>query len=254
MINSVLNIGATPVPVDVDINKWTIDPSEIKKNITKKTKAVIVVHFLGNPCDLKKISNICKKEKIFLIEDCAEAIGSKFNGEMVGNYGDCSTYSFFGNKTITTGEGGMITFKNKNIFEKANILRDHGMSKKKRYYHEEIGYNYRMTNMQAAIGLAQLEQFKKIIKEKINIFNTYKKFLKHNNSIKFQVNENRSLNSYWLVGIKFKKNTIDIEKLEKKLLNGIETRNFFTLLAYKKFIQNFLNLRVRFLKKFLKIQ
>ena len=228
VINSVLNIGATPVPVDVDINKWTIDPSEIKKNITKKTKAVIVVHFLGNPCDLKKISNICKKEKIFLIEDCAEAIGSKFNGEMVGNYGDCSTYSFFGNKTITTGEGGMITFKNKNIFEKANILRDHGMSKKKRYYHEEIGYNYRMTNMQAAIGLAQLEQFKKIIKEKINIFNTYKKFLKHNNSIKFQVNENRSLNSYWLVGIKFKKNTIDIEKLQKKLLkNGIETRNFF---------------------------
>ena len=162
----------------MDINKWTIDPSEIKKNITKKTKAVIVVHFLGNPCDLKKISNICKKEKIFLIEDCAEAIGSKFNGEMVGNYGDCSTYSFFGNKTITTGEGGMITFKNKNIFKKANILRDHGMSKEKRYYHEEIGYNYRMTNMQAAIGLAQLKQFKKIIKEKINIFNTYK-ILKH---------------------------------------------------------------------------
>ena len=123
---------ATPVPVDVDINKWTIDPSEIRKNITQRTKAVIVVHFLGNPCDLKKISNICKKEKIFLIEDCAEAIGSKFNGEMVGNYGDCSTYSFFGNKTITTGEGGMITFKNKNIFEKANILRDHGMSKKKK--------------------------------------------------------------------------------------------------------------------------
>ena len=111
---------------------------------------------------------------------------------------------------------------------------------KKRYYHEEIGYNYRMTNMQAAIGLAQLEQFKKIIKEKINIFNTYKKFLKHNNSIKFQVNENRSLNSYWLVGIKFKKNTIDIEKLQKKLLkNGIETRNFFYPFSLQKIYSKF---------------
>lgn len=240
VINSVLYVGAKPVIVDVDKEKWTIDPIEIKKNISKKTKAIIAVHFLGNPCDLKKIQNICLSKKIYLIEDCAESIGSKYSRKKVGYYGDCSTFSFFGNKTITTGEGGMITFKDNEIYKKANLLRDHGMSKTKKYYHEEIGFNYRMTNMQAAIGLAQLERFEKIIKEKINIFKKYKKFLGKHKSVSFQKTEKKSLNTYWLIGIKFKNIKISISELQNKMLsNGIETRNFFYPLSSQKIYSKF---------------
>ncbi|MBD1144455.1 aminotransferase class I/II-fold pyridoxal phosphate-dependent enzyme [Pelagibacterales bacterium SAG-MED37] len=240
VINAVLYIGAKPVIVDVDEKKWTINPDEIKHNITKKTKAVIVVHFLGNPCNLGKIKSICKSNKIFLVEDCAEAIGSKYKKKLVGTFGDCSTFSFFGNKTITTGEGGMITFKDKKIYKKANILRDHGMSKKKRYFHDEVGFNYRMTNMQAAIGLAQLEKFKDIINEKIQIFNFYKKNLGKNKYITFQKTENKGLNTYWLIGVKFHNKKIIINELQNKMLkNGIETRNFFYPLNVQKIYSNF---------------
>jgi len=241
VINAVLYIGAKPVIVDIDEKKWNITPDEIQKNITRKTKAVIVVHFLGNPCNLEKIKKICNSKKIFLVEDCAEAIGSKYKNKLVGTFGDCSTFSFFGNKTITTGEGGMITFKDKKIYEKANILRDHGMSQKKRYYHDVIGFNYRMTNMQAAIGMAQLERFKIIINEKIKIFNIYKKIIGKNKFITFQKTEKNALNTYWLVGVKFVNKKIDIIKLqEKMLINGIETRNFFYPISVQKIYSNFI--------------
>jgi len=240
VINAVLYLGAKPVIVDVDEDKWTINPDEIKNNITKKTKAVIVVHLLGNPCNLKKIKNICVINKIFLIEDCAEALGSKYQEKLVGTFGDCCTFSFFGNKTITTGEGGMITFKNKKIYKKAHILRDHGMSKTKKYYHDVVGFNYRITNMQAAIGLAQLEKFNNIINQKIKIYNMYKKIIGKNKYITFQKTEERSINTYWLVGVKFKNKKVDIAKLQKKMIkNGIETRNFFYPLDVQEIYSSF---------------
>ena len=173
-INSILYVNAKPVIVDVDKDKWTIDINEIKKNITKKTKAIIAVHVYGNPCNLDELVMISKKKNIFLIEDCAEAIGSKYKNKYVGTFGDCGVFSFFANKTISTGEGGMVTFKNKKIYNYAKKLRDHGMSTKKKYFHDFVGYNYRMTNIQAAIGLAQLENFKKIVKRKIQIAKIYK--------------------------------------------------------------------------------
>ena len=131
VINSVLYTNATPVIVDINKDKWTIDCNEIEKNISKKTKAIIPVHIFGNPCEMDKINKIAKKYNLYVIEDCAEAIGSKFQNKNIGTSGDCSIFSFYGNKTITTGEGGMILFNKNKHYKIAKKLRDHGMSTKK---------------------------------------------------------------------------------------------------------------------------
>jgi len=234
-INSILYVNAKPVIVDIDKNKWTIDINEIKKNITKKTKAIIAVHIYGNPCELGDLVKICKKQSIFLIEDCAEAIGSKYKNKYVGTFGDCGVFSFYANKTISTGEGGMVIFKNKKIYNHAKVLRDHGMSRKKRYYHEHIGFNYRMTNLQAAIGLAQLENFKKIIERKIEIAKIYKKKLEKYKNIIFQKDEKKSVNTFWAVGILIKYKKISYSLIEKKMKEaGVEIRNFFFPLNIQK--------------------
>lgn len=239
VINSVLYTKAKPVVVDINKDKWTINCSEIEKSISKKTKAIIPVHIFGNPCEMNKIKKIAKKYNIFVIEDCAEAIGSKFRNKNIGTFGDCSIFSFFGNKTITTGEGGMILFKKNKHFQIAKKLRDHGMSTKKKYYHEEIGFNYRMTNMQAAIGLAQLERYKKIVRKKINIAKQYKKNLSNNKILKFQDDEKKSLNSYWAIAVLLKKN-FNFNSVEEKFNNaGIEIRNFFYPLNKQKIYKKF---------------
>ena len=240
VINSILYERAKPVIVDVDKKKWTIDINEIKKNITKKTKAIIAVHLYGNPCDLDNLKKICKKNKIFLIEDCAEAIGSKYKNKLVGTFGDCAIFSFFANKTISTGEGGMIIFKEKKYFNRAKMLRDHGMQDTKKYYHNEVGFNYRMTNLQAAIGVAQLEKFNEIIKKKINVFQNYHNYLKKDLSIKFQKNEKFSINTYWAVGLIINSKKFFYKKIERFFRNkGIEVRNFFYPLNSQKIYRKF---------------
>lgn len=240
VINAVLYTGATPVIVDVDKHKWTIDCAEIKKNISKKTKAIIPVHIFGNPCHIERINKIAKKNKIFVIEDCAEAIGSKYKKNKVGITSDCAIFSFFGNKTITTGEGGMILFKKPKIYEIAKKLRDHGMSEKEKYYHERIGYNYRMTNMQAAIGLAQLERLNVIVKKKLSIAKAYKKLLNKSENLNFQEEEKNSLNSFWAVAVQINKHEFNFKKCKEELNNkGIEIRNFFYPLNQQKIYKKF---------------
>jgi len=240
VINAVLYTGAKPVIVDIDRYKWTIDCLEIEKNITKKTKVIIPVHIFGNPCPMEKIMKIAKKNKIYVVEDCAEAIGSKYKNKNIGTFGDCSIFSFFGNKTITTGEGGMILFKSTKHQLIAKKLRDHGMSKKKKYYHDNIGFNYRMTNMQAAIGMAQLEKYNEIIKKKIYIANLYKKKLGNNQNIIFQKDEIKCINSFWAVALQIKKNKFSFSACEEKLINmGIETRNFFYPLSEQKIYKRY---------------
>ena len=243
-INSILYVNATPVIVDVDKDKWTIEINEIKKNITKKTKAIIAVHIYGNPCDLDQIVMICKKQKIFLIEDCAEAIGSKYKNKFVGTFGDCGVFSFFANKTISTGEGGMVIFKDEKKYNHAKILRDHGMSTKNKYFHDFVGFNYRMTNIQAAIGLAQLENFKKIIKRKIEIAKIYKEKLKKNKNIIFQRDEKKSVNTFWAVGVLAKYKSFSYPDFEKKMKkSGVEVRNFFFPLNLQKIYKKYANKR-----------
>ena len=144
-INAIIHSGATPVLVDVNLETWTLDVRQFEKAISPKTKAVMPVHLYGHPSEMDEIVEIAKKNKLFIVEDCAEALGSKINNKIIGTFGDANCFSFFGNKTITTGEGGMILFKDQKIAQKARILRDHGMNPERRYWHDVIGYNYRMT-------------------------------------------------------------------------------------------------------------
>ena len=184
-INSIIHSNCKPILADIDPDTLCISYDSVKKIITKKTKAIIIVHLYGNSPDLKKIVKFCKKKKISIIEDCAEAFGTKYNNKHVGNFGDFGTFSFFGNKTISTGEGGMVIFKNKQKYDLAKKLRDHGMRPDKKYWHDQVGFNFRLTNMQAAVGCAQLESAKLFINKKIYINKKYRSKLNKLNYLVF---------------------------------------------------------------------
>lgn len=175
--NAVTYTGSTPVPVDVESDTWNIDPSKIKEKINPRTKAIIPVHLYGHPADMGPIMEIARKYHLFVIEDAAEAHGALYRNQIVGSIGTVGCFSFFGNKIITTGEGGMITLNNSILAQRIRMLKNQGVSKKRKYFHPEIGFNYRMTNLQAAIGLAQLRKVQKIIDKKIEIARLYQKFL-----------------------------------------------------------------------------
>jgi perosamine synthetase len=225
-VNAIAYVGATPVFVDSEAKAWNIDPSLIVSKISPKTKAILVVHLYGAPCDMDQLSSICKKHGLFLIEDAAEAFGSKYRGKFVGSFGDISTFSFFGNKTITTGEGGMVVSNNKAIIERAANLKSQAVSPTREYWHDEIGFNFRMTNICAAIGVAQLEQADKILKKKTEIATWYKADLA-DTSLKFQENSPYVLNSYWMVSILARHiNERDTIRQHLKLKN-VETRPLF---------------------------
>jgi len=161
--NMVVLSGAKLVLIDVHPETLTIDPDLIEKNITKYTKAIIVVHQFGHAAHMNEIMTLAEKYNLKIIEDNAESISARYKGKLLGTLGDVSTYSFFGNKIITTGEGGAVLTNNKETAIKCRELRDHGMSHEKKYHHGDLGYNYRMTNMQAAIGLAQMEKLDEIL-------------------------------------------------------------------------------------------
>ncbi|MHA8057423.1 DegT/DnrJ/EryC1/StrS family aminotransferase [Aquirufa nivalisilvae] len=199
-VNAIAMVGAIPVFVDSLPDTWNIDPSKIEEKISTKTKAVMVVHLYGAPCDMDPIKDICKEHRLFLIEDAAEAFGSKYKGKYVGGFGDISTFSFFGNKTITTGEGGMVVTHNKILHERSAYLKSQAVSSQKEYWHDEIGYNFRMTNICAAIGVAQLEMADSVINKKCQISEWYKNYLK-DLPVSFQNDLKDSLNTNWMVSI-----------------------------------------------------
>jgi perosamine synthetase len=176
-VNTILQTGAQVVYADSLLSTWNVDVEDIRRRITAKTKAVMVVHLYGLACDMDALVALCKEQQLLLIEDCAEAFGSRYHGQHVGTFGDAATFSFFGNKTITTGEGGMVVCKNALIHERASSLKTQGVSKTREYWHEELAYNYRMTNICAAIGLAQLEQADTILAQKRGVANWYRESL-----------------------------------------------------------------------------
>lgn len=155
--NPFKQLGCNIIFCDSQKDSWQMDPEDIEKRITPKTKAVIAVHLYGHPCNMNKICALAQKYNLFLIEDCAEAIGSCYQGKHVGTFGDIACFSFFGNKTITCGEGGMVVCNNDELYERAKHLKGQGVVSWKEYWHDISAFNYRMTNIQAAIGLAQLE-------------------------------------------------------------------------------------------------
>lgn len=198
-INAVLYTRATPVVVDVETDSWCIDPAEIEKVITPKTKAIIPVHIYGQPCNMEAIMDIANKHNLYVIEDCAEAHGATFKGKKVGSFGHINTFSFFANKIITTGEGGICLTNDKELNDKMRVLRDHGMNKNKRYWHDVIGYNYRMTNMQAAVGCAQMERIDDIITYRDELEASYREILKDLDFIQFQPRLKDRRKTVWLV-------------------------------------------------------
>ena len=202
-INAILYTGATPVLVDVDPMTMVIESELVTAAVTNRTKAILPVHLYGYPAELEKLMAIANQYNLLVIEDCAEALGSVYQGAHVGTFGDAAIFSFFGNKTITTGEGGMLLFKNRSILDRAKILRDHGMSPKRRYWHEEVGYNYRLTNLQAAIGVAQLERIDFFIDKKRWIASEYNKHFVEITQVQLPMEPpgRHSFNSYWLYTI-----------------------------------------------------
>ena len=228
----VVKCGLKPILVDCSLSTWNMDPEKVLKKISKKTSAIIITHIYGLPVDLQKIMNVAKKKNIKIIEDAAEVIGLKYKNRMCGSFGDVSTFSFYANKHITTGEGGMIVTNKKDIYEKCKSLRNLSFSKSyfDRYNHDDIGWNYRMTNMQAALGCGQLKSINKIIKRKREIGNLYYKNLKRNKHLLFQENKNSySKNIYWVFGVLLKKNSRSKRDFLMRALlrNKIDTRPFF---------------------------
>jgi perosamine synthetase len=156
--NVVRQTGAVPVLVDAEPRTWTMDPEDARRKLTPRTRALIPVHLYGHPVDLEPLLALARAHGLWVVEDAAEAHGARYHGRRVGALGHLGAFSFYGNKIITTGEGGMLVTNDPALAERAAFLRDHAMDPRRRYYHPEVGFNYRMTNIQAAIGCAQLEQ------------------------------------------------------------------------------------------------
>ncbi len=227
--NLAIQMGLKPIFADVDLDTFCVTAENIKKKISKKTKLIVITHTYGNVCDIKPIIKLSKKRKIPLLEDSAESFGSRYYKKQSGTFGDFATFSFQATKTITTGEGGMIvTKKGKSFIKKVRSLKTHGVLKT-RYLHVYPGHNFRLTNLQAAVGCAQLKRFEKIIKERKRIFKYYEKLFFNFKGVKIQkFNKNVSPVVWTFALVLDEKYFPKRDKLIKNLLKkGIETRNGF---------------------------
>jgi perosamine synthetase len=226
---SIISAGAIPVLVDSDPITWNMDVNQIEDKITSKTKAILVVHIYGLPVDMDPILELCRKHELLLIEDAAEMHGQTYKGKMCGSFGDISIFSFYPNKHITTGEGGMILCRDSTVFEKSKKLRNLAFEPSgRRFIHNEIGWNYRMTNLQAAIGVAQLENIDYHIKRKRQIGELYSNRLKGISNLQLpEQSTSYAENIYWVFGL-----VTDSEMSTIKIVNylndkRIGTRPFF---------------------------
>lgn len=227
---SVIYTGAKPVFVDAEPQTFNIDPEKIEEKITERTKAIMPVHIYGHPCDMDKIQRIAKKHNLYIIEDAAEAHGALYKGKKVGSFGHMSAFSFYSNKIVTTGEGGIVITDNEKLAERARWLANFCFDKERRYVHEEIGFKYPFTNLQAAIGLAQLEKIEEIIRRKREISYKYNELLKDIPGIRTPFESKDVRNVYWMYGILIKKEFgVERDEVKKQLFeNGIDSRFFFT--------------------------
>ncbi|EKD93437.1 MAG: DegT/DnrJ/EryC1/StrS aminotransferase [uncultured bacterium] len=222
--NSVIMAGAKPVFCDVDLKTFNIDPKEILKKITKKTKVIMPVHLYGQPADMDQISKIAKKYKLFVVEDSAESVGATFNGKYAGTLGDIGVFSFYANKIMTTSEGGLILTNNDDYAERCVILKNHGRVKPGTFIHPHVGFNFKFTDLQAAIGLAQFKKFPRMMKEKEKVMRWYKAGLKEVKEVEFPWIDSRCNPVIWFINI--------LVPNAKELIahlgdHGVETRSFF---------------------------
>ena len=243
-LNAVLMCGANPVLCEVNQENLSLDLNDLKKNINNKTKAIIPVHLYGHCCDMKQLIKISKKKKIPIIEDAAQSIYSTYNKKLLGTIGLMGGFSFYGNKIITTGEGGIVLTKSKKLRNKIYEIKNHGRLQKGIFKHNAIGFNFMFTELQAAIGNIQVKKLKKILMKKEKIYNVYKKELSKNPNISFMKKVDGNKPVYWFSNIFTKKKM----KLKKYLLkHKIQTRDIFYPLNMQPCYKN--NRNIKNLKK-----
>lgn len=226
---AVLYQGATPVPIDIVEDTWNLDPSLLEEKITPRTKAILVVHLFGHPVDMDPVLAVAKRRGLRVVEDCAEAHGALYKGRKVGSLGDVGCFSFYANKILTTGEGGMITTAHSDVAERARSLKSLAFGTRNKFMHVAVGYNYRMTNLQAALGCAQLRRIEDIIERKRKIARCYTERLRPLASLQLPVEKPWARNVYWMYQVALRGNATDRREHVMSALSarGIETREGF---------------------------
>ncbi len=225
-VNTIVQAGATPVFAECDPHTWQLDPADVARRITKRTKAVVPAHLYGGACRVRALSELAREQGLVIIEDCCEAIGTKVDGVHVGMFGLAGTFSFYGNKTITTGEGGMVVTSDEALAREMRIVRNQGMSLTRRYWHDRMGYNYRMTNIQAALGLAQIERLPEILRRKREIGDAYRRRFK-GLPVTMQSTGQGVESSEWLVNVQLPDDGRRDDIMTFLESRGIETRPVF---------------------------
>lgn len=226
---AVLYVGATPIPIDVELDTWNIDPRLVEQHLTKRTRAIIVVHVFGHPVDMDPIMEIARRHNLFVIEDCAEAHGALYKNQPVGSIGIVGCFSFYANKIITTGEGGMLTTNDRNLAKRAASLKSLAYGATDRFMHESVGYNYRMTNLQAALGCAQMRKLSHLIDGKRRLADSYNRLLSGIRSLYLPVEKSYAKNVYWMYHVVLTEHCLKRrdEVMGQLKTRGIETRPGF---------------------------
>lgn len=226
---AVIYNGGVPVVVDSDPRNWCMDVSQIESKITQKTRAIMPVHVYGHPVDMDPLIELARASDLVVIEDAAEAHGAEYKGRKCGGLADISCFSFYANKIITTGEGGMVLTTTPERAEKLRSLRNLSFHQERRFFHTELGHNFRLTNLQAAIGLAQLERIDELVQKKRHIAMEYAKRLRDVPGLQLPVEETWARSVYWMYGIVLDEDTgIDAAEFARRLgAHGVDTRPFF---------------------------
>ena len=225
-VNTIAQTGATPVFADCRESDWMLDPGDVARRITPRTRAVLPVHLYGGAADMPELMALARQHGLAVVEDCAEALGSTIDGRHVGMFGDVGTFSFFGNKTVTTGEGGMVICNDDALAQRLRMTKGQGQSLTRRYWHEMLGFNYRMTNVAAAIGLAQIERLEAVLARKRAIGRHYRSLLA-DLPVTFQAVGNRVAASDWLVSLLLPRG-VDRDRVMRAMsARGVDTRPVF---------------------------
>ena len=240
-VNPILYTGATPVFADVDPFSWTLDPEKAEASITGRTRAIIPVHLYGNPCDMDSLANMAEKHHLSLIEDATESLGATWDGHATGTIGEFGCYSFNGNKLVTTGGGGMIVTRDPERGRHIRFLANQARDPSKGFFHEELGYNYRMTNLEAAMGLAQMGRVDDFLARKRRIAGIYREKLENLPGVRFQEVFPLAESSWWLPSFMLEEGATPVEQMQHRLkAAGVPTRRVFAPVVDYPYLRRFL--------------
>ncbi|MEK7270047.1 MAG: DegT/DnrJ/EryC1/StrS family aminotransferase [Planctomycetota bacterium] len=225
-VNCIVAAGATPLFAEIEADTWQMDAARIEALVTPRTRAILAVHLYGNACDMPAIRDVASRRGLCVIEDCAESLGTTLDGRHAGTFGDAAAFSFYGNKTVTTGEGGMVAARDEAVLRRAAAFKTQGVSPDRVYWHESLGFNFRMTNIQAAIGLAQMERIRATLERKRALAAGYERRLA-GLPLRFARTRTGVSHSHWMVSAVVDRPEQQEPLREALRRRGIETRPFF---------------------------